>query len=122
MKLRYAYSACAGIVCAICLRAGKTAPATDPLIEGFKLVEVASVADAMEQLYGERAYMSHDMRPVFKTKFAGPATTVLMKKGEHKEGSKGSQGMLDASDPAPAGSVYVMVLPDGTDIAAMGGL
>lgn len=92
------------------------------VLEGYKLVEVASVADAMEQLYGERAYMSHDMRPIFKTKFAGPATTVLMKKGEHKEGSKVSQGMLDAIDAAPAGSVYVMVLPDGTDIAAMGGL
>jgi hypothetical protein len=43
-------------------------PAGDPIIEGFRLVEVASVADAMEQLYGQRAHMSHDMRPVFKTK------------------------------------------------------
>src|ERR1700750_446160 len=109
MKLRYAYSACAGIVCAICLRAAETAPATDPLIEGFKLVEVASVADAMEQLYGQRAYMSHEMRPVFKTKFAGPAVTVQMKKEEHKEGAPASNGMLDAIDAAPAGSVYVMV-------------
>ena len=39
-------------------------PAADELIEGFRLVEAASVADAMEQLYGKRAYMSHDMRPV----------------------------------------------------------
>ena len=34
-------------------------PAGDPMIEGFRKVEVASVADAMEQLYGgQRAYMS----------------------------------------------------------------
>jgi 4-hydroxy-4-methyl-2-oxoglutarate aldolase len=97
-------------------------PSGDPLIEGFRLVEVASVADAMEQLYGQRAYMSHDMRPVFKTKFAGPAVTVLLKKEEHKEGSPASQGMLDAIDTAPAGSVYVMVLEDGLDIAGIGGL
>src|SRR5947208_17114986 len=97
-------------------------PAGDPLIEGFRLVEVASVADAMEQLYGQRAYMAHDMRPLFKTKFAGPAVTVLMKKGEHKEGSSASQGMLDAIDSAAAGSVYVMVLEDGLDIAGIGGL
>src|SRR5438270_13706892 len=97
-------------------------PAGDPLIEGFRLVEVASVADAMEQLYGQRAYMSHDMRPLFKTKFAGPAVTVMMKKGEHKEGSAASQGMLDAIDAAPAGSVYVMVMEDGLDIAGIGGL
>jgi regulator of RNase E activity RraA len=98
------------------------APASDPLIEGFRLVEAASVADAMEILYGQRAYMSHEMRPVFMTKFAGPAVTVQMEKVEHKEGSKASQGMLDAIDAAPAGSVYVMVLPDGADIAGIGGL
>ncbi len=94
----------------------------DPLIEGLRNVEVASVADAMEQLYGQKMYMSHDMRPLAKTKFAGPAVTVLMKKEEHKEGSKASQGMLDAIDAAPAGSVYVMVLEDGLDTAGIGGL
>src|SRR3989442_6313547 len=97
-------------------------PAGDSLIEGFKLVEVASVADAMEQLYGQRAHMSHEMRPLFTTKFAGAAVTVLMKKGEHKEGAPASQGMLDAIDNAPGGSVYVMVLPDGGDFAGIGGL
>jgi regulator of RNase E activity RraA len=30
--------------------------------------------------------------------------------------------MLDAIDAAPAGSVYVMVLPDGADFAGIGGL
>lgn len=97
-------------------------PSGDPLIEGYRMVEVASVADAMEQLYGQRAYMSHDMRPLFKTKFAGPAVTVLLKKEEHKEGSAASQGMLDAIDAAPPGSVYVMVLQDGLDYGAIGGL
>jgi len=94
----------------------------DPLIEGLRNVEVASVADAMEQLYGQKAYMSHDMRPISKTKFAGPAYTVLLKKEEHKEGSKASQGMLDAIDAAPPGSVYVMVLENGLDYAGIGAL
>ena len=97
-------------------------PAGDPIVEGFRMVEVASVADAMEQLYGQRGYMSHDMRPLFKTKFAGPAVTVLLKKEEHKLGGAASQGMLDAIDAAPPGSVYVMVLEDGLDTAGMGGL
>jgi 4-hydroxy-4-methyl-2-oxoglutarate aldolase len=97
-------------------------PAGDPLIEGFRMVEVASVSDAMEQLYGQRGYMSHDMRPLFKTKFAGPAVTVLLKKEEHKLGAPASQGMLDAIDAAPPGSVYVMVLEDGLDTAGIGGL
>jgi regulator of RNase E activity RraA len=76
----------------------------------------------MEQLYGQRAYMSHRMRPLFTTKFAGPAVTVLLKKEEHKEGAAASQGMLDAIDAAPPGSVYVMVLDDGADFAGIGGL
>ncbi len=97
-------------------------PAADPLADGFRFVEVASVSDAMEQLYGERAYMSHEMRPLSPTKFAGPAVTVYLKKAEHKEGSAASQGMLDAIDTAPAGSVYVMVLEDGADFAGIGGL
>jgi regulator of RNase E activity RraA len=91
-------------------------------VEGFRTVEVASVADAIEQLYGQRNYMSHEMRPLAPAKFAGPAVTVLLKRDEHKEGSAASQGMLDAIDAAPAGSVYVMVLENGTDFAGIGGL
>jgi len=97
-------------------------PSGDPLIEGFRTTEVSAVADATEQLYGQRSYMAHDMRPLFKTKFAGPAVTVYMKKEEHKEGAAASQGMLDAIDAAPAGSVYVMVVEDGLDYGAVGGL
>ena len=114
---------------ATCLAAALTATrwlgaqtAADPLAEGFRLVEVASVADAMEQLYGQRAHMSHQMRPLFMTKFAGPAVTVLLKKEEHKDGPPASQGMLEAIDAAPPGSVYVMVLEDGADVAGIGAL
>jgi regulator of RNase E activity RraA len=94
----------------------------DDLIQGFRIVEVASVADAMEQLYGTKAYMYHDMRPLAPTKFVGSAVTVLLKKEEHHEGAKVEQGMLDAIDESPAGSVYVMVLEDGLDYAGIGGL
>ena len=95
---------------------------SDPLIEGFELVEVASVADAMEQLYGTKAYMTHDMRPLAPAKFAGRAVTVLLKKEEHHEGAAASKGMLDAIDTAAPGSVYVMVVEDGLDYAGIGGL
>ena len=106
-------------ICAVWLMA--QAPEVS-LVDGFRTVEVASVSDAMEQLYGQRGYMSHDMRPLAPTKFAGPAVTVQLKKEEHKEGSGASQGMLDAIDNAPAGSVYVMVVEDGLDYAGIGGL
>lgn len=95
---------------------------SEDLLDGFRMVEVASVADAMEQLYGTKAYMYHDMRPLAAAKFAGRAVTVMLKKEEHHEGAKAEQGMLDAIDEAPAGSVYVMVLEDGLDYAGIGGL
>ena len=97
-------------------------PPPDSLLEGFRQVEVASVSDAIEQLYGKKLYMHHQMRPVFTTKFVGPAVTVLLKKEEHKDGASASQGMLDAIDAAAPGSVYVMKLEDGGDVAGMGGL
>jgi 4-hydroxy-4-methyl-2-oxoglutarate aldolase len=97
-------------------------PSGDPIIEGFRTVEVSSVTDAYEQLYGQKIYMTHDMRPLSPTKFAGPAVTVLLKKEEHKDGSAASQGMLDLIDESPAGSVYVMVVEDGVDYAGIGGI
>lgn len=114
--------ACGGAAMAAAVILLAQRPSADPLIEGYRLVEVASVADAMEQLYGKRAHMSHRMRPLFPCKFAGPAVTVLLEKADHQEGSKAAQGMLDAIDAAPPGSVYVLVLPDGEDIAGIGGL
>ena len=99
------------ILFAALILAGATAwllgqsPAGDPLIEGLRNVEVASVADAYEQLYGQKIYMAHDMRPLGTTKFAGPAVTVLLKKGEHKEGAA-AEGLF----MAPEGGACIAAL------------
>jgi 4-hydroxy-4-methyl-2-oxoglutarate aldolase len=123
MKPKLIAAVLAGVSLFFVLRVGHARADSDQdSLKGFRLVEAASVADAMEQLYGKRAYMSHDMRPLAQTKFAGPAVTVLLKREEHKEGSKAQQGMLDVIDEAAAGSVYVMVLEDGLDFAGIGGL
>jgi regulator of RNase E activity RraA len=91
------------------------------LLEAYRHVEVASVSDAIEQLMGRRMYMSHKMRPIFPTKFAGFAVTVLLKK-EANEDPNALGGMLAAIDQGSKDSVYVMVVEDGNDIAGMGGL
>jgi regulator of RNase E activity RraA len=92
------------------------------LIADFRRVEVASVSDALEQLTGKRMYMSHRMHPLFTTKFAGFARTVLLKKDEGNTDPAALHGMLAAIDEGSTDSVYVMVLEDGEDIAGMGGL
>jgi regulator of RNase E activity RraA len=104
---------------------GQVAPPPNPeeaaLLDGFRHVEVASVSDALEQISGRRMYMSHRMRPLFPTKFAGFAVTVLLKK-EANSDPNALSGMLTAIDAGAPNSVYVMVVQDGADIAGMGGL
>jgi regulator of RNase E activity RraA len=92
------------------------------LISAFRHVEVASVSDALEQITGRRLYMSHRMQPIFTTKFAGVARTVLLKKDEGNSDPNALSGMLAAIDAGSADSVYVMVVEDGDNIAGMGGL
>jgi regulator of RNase E activity RraA len=91
------------------------------MLEAYRHVEAASVSDAIEQLFHEKQYMSHRMQPVFPTKFAGTALTVKLVKQENHDPNALS-GMLQAIDSGGPGSVYVMQVEDGADIAGMGGL
>jgi regulator of RNase E activity RraA len=103
-------------------QAAAAAPTDDAsLLDGYRHVEVASVSDAMEKVTGKRAYMTHHMRPIFPSKFAGFAVTVLLKKEENTDPNALS-GMLAAIDSGTTNSVYVMRVDDGADIAGMGGL
>jgi regulator of RNase E activity RraA len=91
------------------------------LLDGYRHVEVASVSDAMEKVAGQRIYLSHRMRPIFTSRFAGFAVTVKLKKEENHD-ANALDGMLAAIDQGAPNSVYVMVVEDGADIAGMGGL
>jgi regulator of RNase E activity RraA len=111
---------------ALTLIAGSRQTAANPpsaaeLLDDFRHVEAASVSDALEQVTGKKMYMSHRMRPIFPTKFAGFALTVALKK-EPNDDPNALQGMLSAIDSGDADSVYVMSVEDGADIAGMGGL
>jgi len=78
------------------LSAAQDSPSSDAaLLEGFRHVEVASVSDALEQLTGRRMYMTHKMRPIFATRFAGFALTVSLKK-ETNHDPDALKGMLAA--------------------------
>ena len=117
------------LLCGIVLVLHADTPLTAPdyeknpalLVEAFRHVEAASVSDAEEQLLHEKHYMSHRMQPIFPTKFAGTALTVLLKKEENRD-PNALTGMLSAIDSGGNGSVYVMKVEDGADIAGMGGL
>jgi regulator of RNase E activity RraA len=91
------------------------------MVDAYRHVEAASVSDAMEQLLHEKRYMSHRMQAIFPTKFAGTAVTVLLKREENRD-PDALTGMLKAIDSGGSGSIYVMTVQDGADIAGMGGL
>ena len=97
--------------------------ASDPsaMVDAYRHVEAASVSDAIEQLLHQKRYMSHRMQSIFPTKFAGTALTVLLVKQENHD-SDALTGMLKAIDTGGAGSVYVMKVEDGSNIAGIGGL
>ena len=91
------------------------------LIDAYRHVEVASVSDALEQLYNKRSFMSHRVHAISDGKIAGFAVTVQMDKVEGSPASAVTP-MQEALDNGPAGSVYVMSVQDGDDIAGIGGL
>lgn len=91
------------------------------MMDAYRHVEAASVSDAIEQLLHEKRYMSHRMQAIFPTKFAGTAITVLLKPEENHD-PNALTGMLQAIDSGGYGSVYVMTVEGGADIAGMGGL
>src|SRR6266851_3756150 len=95
------------------------APADDDaaLLEGFRHVEVASVSDALEQLTGRKMYMSHRMRPIFPSKFAGLAVTVLLKK-ETSHDPEALRGMLAVIDGGVRDVAYLQKI--GFPVYALG--
>ncbi len=103
--------------------------ADDALIEGFRLSTVASVSDAVDQITGQRGFLSHDMRPRIlgpniPDRFVGRATTALLRattkeKAAAQLSAKHSVEMIDNAAP---GSVGVIVVENGLDVAGMGGL
>jgi regulator of RNase E activity RraA len=99
------------------------APA-DPLVAAFAKVPTASIADAIDQVIGKRGFMSHDMRPQSPGHFAGRAATALLRpappdKATPQLTARDSVQMIDNAKP---GEVGVIVIENGLDVAALGGL
>jgi len=105
---------------------GETAPAdsSDPVVEGFKLTAIASVSDAVDTVTGKRGFMNYDMRPIIPGRVVGRALTAKLepvKEGKSSAGGAVSHSvqMIDGAEP---GEVGVIVVEDGLNIAAVGGL
>lgn len=92
------------------------------VVQAFREVAAASVADAVDKVVGRRGFMSASITPVYPGRIVGPATTVL-------EGPSGDAGpplhALEAIDRSPPGTVVVIGTEDpvaAEDVAVWGGL
>lgn len=110
-------------------RAPAAAASADPIVAGFQKTTVASVADAMDQVLGQRGFMSHDMRPRtagpgVPAKFAGRAVTALMREATPDKATPqlSARHSVEMIDNAKPGEVGVLVIENGLDVAGLGGL
>ena len=87
-----------------------------------KVNSTGNIADAVEEATGQRGFMSHDMKPIFKTKIVGPAATALLRPVLRTDKRTYRNYALEILDEAEPGSVLVYVLEDGLEIAGMGNL
>jgi regulator of RNase E activity RraA len=90
------------------------------LVEGFRGVATASVADSVDKICGKRGYMDHELRPrINEKRIVGPAVTVL--EGPTTEFLP-PQHALELIDAAATGSVMVIAINGEPNVAIWGGL
>ncbi|MDQ7844524.1 MAG: RraA family protein, partial [Armatimonadota bacterium] len=92
------------------------------IIDGFRSVATASVSDAVDRVVKRPGFMSHEIKPVFPAKIAGPAVTVLERAALD---SQPPHHALQAIDEAAPGAIIVIGMEDpqaARDVAQWGGL
>jgi 4-hydroxy-4-methyl-2-oxoglutarate aldolase len=91
------------------------------LVERFDKVAIASIADAVDKVCGQRGYMASGIKPrINDARICGPAATVLEVATDE---FVPPQHALDLIDEAPRGSVIVIAIVGGApDVAVWGGL
>lgn len=90
------------------------------MLEGFREVAIASVADALDKVTGRRGYMAEAVKNRINAKrLVGPAVTVLHAPSRE---ALPPEAALAAIDESPAGSVICIGMHGDHDVAVWGGL
>lgn len=92
------------------------------LVEGFRSVTTASVADAVDRVVKRPGYMTHQIKPIGAGKVVGPAVTVLERASLEAQPPALA---LQAIDEAEPGAVLVIGMEDpagAENVAVFGGL
>jgi regulator of RNase E activity RraA len=93
---------------------------TPDIIEGFRTVAIASVADAIDKVAGRRGYLHHGIKNrINARRMVGPAVTTLHAK---TDAFLPPTLALDLIEESAAGSVIVIGAAGDTDLAFWGGI
>jgi regulator of RNase E activity RraA len=102
----------------------RSQPTADALVEGFKKKTVASVSDAIDQVCQRRGFLDSSVRPVVAGTVVGRAVTSLVKPAPAEQATPilATKHSLEIIDNSKPGEVAVIVMEDGLNVAAIGGL
>jgi regulator of RNase E activity RraA len=92
------------------------------IVAELKRHSTGNVADAIEEATGARGFMGHDMKPIFKAKIIGPASTAHLRRVLKTDARTYANVALEILDETPAGGVLVYTIEDGLDTAGIGNL
>lgn len=93
---------------------------TPDIIEGFRSVAIASVADAIDKVSGRRGYLHHSVKNRTNAKrMVGPAVTTLHAKSNEFLPPAMALDLIEDSAP---GSVIVIGVMGDNDLAFWGGI
>jgi regulator of RNase E activity RraA len=102
------------------------APTETEILAELRKASTGNVSDAVDEATGRRGFMSHDMKPAFRSKLTkkvvGRAATAQLRWVLKSDARTYDNPALQVLDEAPAGSVLVYVLEDGLEIAGLGNL
>ncbi|MBI2972528.1 MAG: RraA family protein [Armatimonadetes bacterium] len=92
------------------------------VVERFRAVTTASVADAVDRVAKRAGFMSYEIKPIMPSKIVGPAVTVLERASTE---SQPPLHALEAIDEAAPGAIIIIGMEDAEgsrDVAQWGGL
>jgi regulator of RNase E activity RraA len=115
------------LLCLLAADAGAVLCGQEPLtrekiVAEFSKASSGNIADAVDEATGQRGFMFHDMKPVFKAKVIGPAATAMLRPVLKNDSREYLNYQLQILDEAEPGSVLVYVLEDGLETAGIGNL
>jgi 4-hydroxy-4-methyl-2-oxoglutarate aldolase len=103
-------------------QAASGTPTREDIIREFTKASTGNLADAVDEATGQRGFMFRDMKPIYKAKIIGQASTAVLRRVLKGDSRDYPNRQLEVLDETPAGGIVVYVAEDGLETAFIGNL